>query len=429
MTVSDSNTGPVTYKFRESKECQSFSLASKMSTVIDDLATVPGVQAYLQDHPQFDVHTVEKLSGGMSNFTYRIHLLRAYAGHQTLVLKHTPSYVAASDRNFFLDHKRQVCNSLVILSCGANSENELAEVQALHLAARLSTTNVPTFIRIPAIHLFDEEKHVIIMDDAGEDSRTLKELLIEEGLPNTISAQIGTGLGEFICSVHTWNQHPDVNLTLFANNMVGKYYSADWTYGQIEPTLSGRDSIPALSDPLLGISEAKMATIAKVVEKRQKAIHAASASDPMTHGDFWPGNLMVVLKRGADGIVEGVEKLYVLDWEASKTGLPGLDLGQLCAELYTLSEFYPARKEAARTMIASFLGAYRERRGKGGDIELARVVASHIGVHAVAFTPRIPSWSGRQTTREVVTEGAEMLVLGEEGSELALETSVVGPLL
>lgn len=266
------------------------------------------------------------------------------------------------------------------------------------------------------------------MDDAGEDSRTLKELLIEEGLPKTISEQIGTALGEFISGVHTWNQNPDTDLTVFANNQLGKYISTLITYGRLESTLTGKDDIPTLSDPLLKIPEAKLVTISKLVERRQRAIYAASPSDPMTHGDLWPGNLVLSLRRGAGGSIEGVEKLYVLDWEVSKTGLPGLDLGQFCAEMYILSEFHPAREESTRTMIESFLGAYRERRGKE-DIELARTVVSHIGAHMVAWTPRISSWSGREKTREVVEKGVEMLVLGEEGTELSLKTSIVGPLL
>ena len=314
------------------------------------------------------------------------------------------------------------------MSWFTDNENQFIEAQALRLASQLST-NVPAFITVPAIHLFDEERHVIIMDDAGEESRTLKELLIEEGLPKTVSEQIGTALGEFIVGVHTWNQNPDTDLTVFANNQVGKYISALVTYGRLESTLTGKDNIPTLSDPLLGIPEAKMTTISKLVKRKQQAIYAASASDPLTHGDLWPGNLVVSLKRGTDGSIEGVEKVYVLDWELSKTGAPGLDLGQFCAELYTLSEFHPAREEATRTIIGSFLGAYRERRGTGEDVELARTVASHIGAHLVAWTPRASSWSGRQKTREVVEKGVEMLVLGEEGTELSLSTSIVGPLL
>lgn len=312
----------------------------------------------------------------------------------------------------------------------AHDKSKIVEVQALRLArSQLSTASTPTFIKVPAVHLFDEESHVIIMEDAGEDCRNLKEVLIGESLPRAVSEQIGLALGKFISGVHAWNQNPDTDLNVFANNEIGKYISALVTYGRLESTLTGKDDLPALADPLLGIPEAKMTTISTLVEKLQQVIYAASASDPMTHGDLWPGNLVLSFKRRTDGTIEGVEKLYVLDWELAKTGLPGLDLGQLCAELYILSEFYPAREESTRTMIGSFLGAYREQSGTGEDVGLARTVLSHIGAHAVAWTPRTSSWSGREKTRKVVEEGVEMLTLGEEGSELCLKTSIVGPLL
>jgi len=347
----------------------------------------------------------------MGNFTYRIHLVRAIDGCKTLVLKYAPPYAAGSGGSFPLDQKRQ-----------------MVEVQALRLAwSQLSTASTPTFIKVPTVHLFDEESHVIIMEDAGEDCRTLKEVLIEESLPRAVSEQIGAALGKFISGVHAWNQNPEMDLNVFANNEVGKYITALITYERLESTLTGKHDLPALADPLLGIPEAKMKTISKLVERLQKAIYAATACDPMTHGDLWPGNLVLSFKRGTDGSIEGVEKLYVLDWEVAKTGLPGLDLGQLCAELYILSEFYPAREESTRTMIGSFLGVYKEQRGE--DIGLARMVLSHIGAHVVALTPRISSWSGREKIREVVEKGVEMLVLGEEGSELSLKTSIVGPLL
>ncbi|KAF8846164.1 hypothetical protein BDN67DRAFT_960854 [Paxillus ammoniavirescens] len=292
----------------------------------------------------------------------------------------------------------------------------------------MSTANVHALVTAPAVRLFDEKEHVLIMDDLGEDSQTLKQLLINESLPNAISEQIGSALGQFISTVHTWHKNADAELSLFANNQLGKYISALVTYGRLEPTLRGQSNLPALADPLLGVPETKLATISKLVERRQQEIEAASASDPMTHGDFWPGNIMVSLRRGIDERAESVEKLYVLDWEVAKTGLPGLDLGQFCAEIHLLSEFHPARKESGDAVIESFLKAYKESVGTQKDVELARVAVSHIGAHLVAWTPRI-SWGGKEKTREMVVEGVELLVLGEEGSESSIGTSIVAPLL
>lgn len=79
-----------------------------MSSVIDDLATVPGIKAYLQDNPRFAADTVKKLAGGMGNFVYRIHLHKAFDGRHTLVLKYAPPYIALSVTKIPFDQKRQV---------------------------------------------------------------------------------------------------------------------------------------------------------------------------------------------------------------------------------------------------------------------------------------------------------------------------------
>ncbi|KAF9229047.1 hypothetical protein BS17DRAFT_688131 [Gyrodon lividus] len=378
-----------------------------------DLSTTTGIQTYLQGTP-FAPHTIQVLSGGTANFTYRIHPHTPLDGQSTFILKYAAPYVAVSAEKFPIDQKRQV-----------------VEVEALRLVHKMSTANVNVnaLVTAPAVQIFDEREHVMIIDDSGKDSRTLKQLLIDESLPKTISEQIGSALGQFISSVHTWHQNTDIDLSLFANSEVGKYISALVTYGRLESTLSGQSNLPALTDPLLGVPETKLATISKLAKMRQQEIHAASASDPMTHGDFWPGNVMVSLRRGTDGAAESVEKLYVLDWELGKTGLPGLDLGQFCAEMHLLSEFYPARKESADAVIGSFLKAYKESSGTGeNNIQLARVVVSHIGAHLVAWTPRNP-WGSKEQTREVVGEGVELLILSQEGSESSLRTSVIAPLL
>ncbi|KIM55333.1 hypothetical protein SCLCIDRAFT_303145 [Scleroderma citrinum Foug A] len=66
------------------------------STSTDDtLATEAGIQTYLRNTP-FTSHTVDQLSGGHINFTYRIHLHVPVDGMSTFILKYTPPYVASS---------------------------------------------------------------------------------------------------------------------------------------------------------------------------------------------------------------------------------------------------------------------------------------------------------------------------------------------
>ena len=237
---------------------------------------------------------------------------------------------------------------------------------------------------------------------------------------------IGAALGRFLSRLHGWNEHPDVDLSLFASNEVGKTTTAFVTYGQLVATLTSGDKIPHLLDPYLEISEEKLAIISELAETRIKEIHSSTASSVMTHGDFWPGNIIVSLRRGADGAIEVLDRLYILDWELAKTGISGLNLGQLCAELHLIARFHPHREESAKATIRSLLSAYRQSRKM--DPVTARVALGHVGAHLVALTPRV-RWGGRERTREVVQEGVELLNLSWTGSESSLLDSIVGPLL
>ena len=298
------------------------------------------------------------------------------------------------------------------------------EVEAARLVLSDPRADSDSAVTAPAVYLLDEESHVLIIEDTGPDTRTLKEILIDETLPRPLLEDIGTALGRFIGNVHGWNERPDVDLSLFANYQVGRSLSV--TYGRVVSTLAGKDDIPYLDSPCLDIPEKKLSNITELVKARRKEMH--SATTVITHGDLWPGNVMVSLRRGADGAIEALDKLHVIDWEVAKTGLPGFDLGQMCAEFYLIARFHPHREDSTNTLIKSFLSAYRTTRGSAMDPGIARVAVGHIGVHLVAFTPRIP-WGGRERTRDVVQEGAELLNLSWTGPDSLLLDSIVQPLL
>lgn len=312
-----------------------------MSNTPEALAAPDGVQAYLENTP-FASHTVDLLSGGFSNFTYRIHLHAPIDGRSTFVLKYTPPYVAMGG------HTRTPLSS----------ERQKFEAEASRLSHQLSIRSGEITVEVPTLRLHDEEMHVMITDDAGIDTRTLKEVLINESLPTTLLEEMGVALGRFLGHLHGLHERRDVDLSLFAKNEVGKTISAWVTYGRIVSTLTGNDEIPALSNPPLEIPGEKLAAFSKLVETRSKEVRSSTAADAVTHGDFWPGNVVVRLRRGVDGKAEALEKLYVLDWEVAKTGLPGLDLGQFCAELYLISRFHPHRKESATAVMTSLLSAW-----------------------------------------------------------------------
>jgi len=71
-----------------------------------DLTTAEGVLAYLATTPFASV-SAERLSGGTTNFVFRLQLNAPHEGCSTLILKHARPYVAGSP-DFALPVSRQV---------------------------------------------------------------------------------------------------------------------------------------------------------------------------------------------------------------------------------------------------------------------------------------------------------------------------------
>ncbi|KIM70341.1 hypothetical protein SCLCIDRAFT_1207673 [Scleroderma citrinum Foug A] len=328
----------------------------------------------------------------------------------TFILKYAPPYVAAA------------ADSIPV---PFSPDRQKFEAEALRLANMIPRPNDANTVIVPTLRLLDQESHVMIIEDAGSDLRALKEILIDESLPGPVLEEIGATLGRYLAHIHKWNEHPDVDLTLFANNEAGKMVLTLMIYSRLVSTLTGEDRLPHLLNPTLAIPEEKLAAISKLAEMRTNEIYSSTASGVMTHGDYWPGNILVSLRRGAGGVIEALDRLYVLDWELAMTGLPGLDLGQYCAELFFIARAHPHREESVKTMVKSFLCAYRQRRKI--DLATVRVVAGHMGAHVAVWAPRDPG--DRDRTREVVQEGVELLDLSWSGSESSLLDSIVGPLL
>jgi 5-methylthioribose kinase len=276
-------------------------------------------------------------------------------------------------------------------------------------------------VTVPTIHHFDDVAHVVIMEDCGVEVVTLKQMMLENPPSLFVANTIGTGLGEFLGRLHAWGHDPQTsNHAFFDQNQQGKMLSGFITYGRLVSTLTGRDDIPALSDPLLDIAQSKLDTISKLSSEK---IHAINTShQTLTMGDFWTGNIMVCLNPTGDSL----ERVYVVDWEVAKPGLAGLDVGQLCAEMHLLRQFSPACHESATAAMDAFLKAYRD--AVGVDLDVARDAAVHVGAHLVAWTPRVP-WGGKELTREVVDQGVEYLTEGYAATQEWLRGSFVGPLL
>ena len=157
--------------------------------------------------------------------------------------------------------------------------------------------------RVPIIYFHDEASHVIIMEDAGQDSVNLKELLRRPNPPSAATgAAIGRALGEFIARLHVWGKTDQgrASLDFFDGHPQARNICAWATYGRLEDTIVGKsESIPLIHDPPLPVTSVELEKISKFAKERAEEMRRSR--ETMTMGDFWSGNVLVDLDQGNDG--------------------------------------------------------------------------------------------------------------------------------
>lgn len=255
--------------------------------------------------------------------------------------------------------------------------------------------------RVPKIYLYDEVYHVIIMEDAGRDAVNLKEVLRRPNPPSTATgAAIGRALGEFIAMLHVWGKSDQgrASLDFFEGHPQARDICAWATYDRLVDTIVGKsDSIPLIHDPPLEVSSEELEKISKFSVER--ATEMRSSRETMTMGDFWSGNVLVDLDRGADGF-EKLRKLLVVDWEVARPGVAAFDVGQFQAEIVTVQHFNPVCGLASEALDAAFVEGYLSIE-PGLDRQKA---AQHLATHLVIWTARV-GWEPAEKTRELVEHG------------------------
>ncbi|KAF8913222.1 kinase-like domain-containing protein [Gymnopilus junonius] len=193
-----------------------------------DLTTESGVRAYLAK-TAFASTEIVPLLGGTANYVYRLILEKEYEGRKTLVLKHAKPYVKSWKALAFA------------------LERQIYEVAALrHVGAWLPKDSL---VQVPVVHLFDEEEHVIIMDDAGADTVTLKAFMQQGRVSTELGSQIGDAVGTFLGRMHRWGKGNREVCDAVKGNTQAKTMSAWAFYGRLKETLDGTSTLEKLQDP------------------------------------------------------------------------------------------------------------------------------------------------------------------------------------
>ncbi|KAJ7214036.1 kinase-like domain-containing protein [Mycena pura] len=367
-----------------------------------DLTSASGVQQFLAD-TQFASTRVAVLAGGTGNFAYRLHLSAPYDGRTTLVLKHAQPYAALSPE-IPLAIARQ-----------AFEAKALEKVRQSPVCGPLAT--------VPELHHFDENAHILIMDDCGEDALNLKQLMLTAAPSPAVAREIGSALGQFLGRLHSWGTANQALLDYFDKNQLGKDITAWITYGRLISTLT-TDNLPAVALLPQQVSESDLNAIRAIVDERTAEIRTSRSA--FTMGDFWTGNIMVNICSDPATGAPSFAGVHVIDWEIAKPGVPALDVGQFCAEMHCVTLFKPEAADSASALIAAFLTAYRAHCGTLTPY-LPNIAAKHLGAHLVTITPRV-GWGPPEQTVKAIQEGLTYLIKGSS-DRWVREESVFAPLL
>ncbi|KAJ7866999.1 kinase-like domain-containing protein [Mycena olivaceomarginata] len=325
-----------------------------------DLSTAAGVQAHLAP-TEFASST-------------------PYKGQKTLVLKHARPYVA------------------VAASIPLAIERQAFEAKALE-KIREGLDSGP-LAKVPVMYHFDENSHIIIMEDCGEDSQNLKALMSAAPPSVPVAQEIGRALGQFLGRLHSWGTVDPKMIDFFDENEQAKRITSWITYGRLISTLT-TDDIPAVALLPEKVPESDLDDIRAIITERTNEIFTERAT--LTMGDFWTGNVML-----------------------AKAGVAALDVGQFCAEMLTLTLFKPDAVEASKALIEAFLTEYRAHCGEMAP-HFANVVAKHMGAHLVTITPRV-GWGTPEETVKAVEVGLEHLMEGCS-DRWVRERSALSPLM
>ncbi|KAH9081518.1 kinase-like domain-containing protein [Lactarius deliciosus] len=344
-----------------------------------DLTTAEGVLTYLATTP-FASASAKLLSGGSTNFIFRLQLNAPHEGRSTLILKHARPQMATNP-DFSLPVSRQDF-----------------EVDALRGVRAWLPPDAR--VTVPVVHHFDSAMHAVVMDDAGPRAAPLKAALLAGHIPTPRAAALGTALGRFLRDLHSAGP-PHRSGGEAARGTRGERLRAQYL-------CVDHRSLPELGDEPLGVPEETLRVLEALAERRGAQIRDIRG-DTLVMGDFWPGNIIV-------GAEEEEGPTLVVDWELARPGLAGNDVGQFCAELATLRRLHPERAEAAGEVLKNFVQQAEETR---------RVALGHFGVHLAVWTPRTEWSPAMQRKRSLVMYGVKCLVEGADPDRIWADEELV----
>ncbi|KAF5020302.1 hypothetical protein F66182_7678 [Fusarium sp. NRRL 66182] len=342
----------------------------------------------------FAAASLESLTGGQANFTYRARLLRPLQdGTTDVVVKHGEPYMA-----------RHPANEITIDRCDVEAEC-LAEMAANEVHAGQSDSTIYT-VRTTKAYTYDTETKNLVL----------------EYLPNVVDLKTFS-LNHFPCSTPRYLQQPTHNLGKALAEYMAKFHemtreavrgraaSPDVSpLTKFSTVLDGSDKMQALKhwinyDWLMDRVDQfpDILTEAKEIfmQVKQMALQELTSSDlTIIHGDYYPQNIL----QDDSPLQAGTERtLFVVDWENAQLGVPSMDHGGMMGEMYVLWLY--KHMDAGLWMVQG----YAEGLGPRSEAQAWRV-ALQMGVHLVSFGTLASGWGTPTEVENMARLGRDMIV-------------------
>ncbi|KAK6337834.1 hypothetical protein TWF696_001313 [Orbilia brochopaga] len=257
------------------------------------------------------------------------------------------------------------------------------------------------FVKTPKVYWVDESNRVMITEDAGPKSKTLKNLLLGETIPGPAAfAKIGEELGKYLSKLHTWG-HSTEALSKYENK--DARVIASWrTCGRLEEVLS--KEYPNLSQDI------KEKVKIYCDEEKSKALNGNTT---VIMGDFWAGNVLVNLTEAGE-----LESLYIVDWEMIRPADAATEISQMVAEVWEAGEFSssPDAKSAAKHLNLSLCSEYGRNMGPLPK-DMLREVMLGGGAHVAVWVSIGFAEQGNEVTFKKARDSAMQIIekaLGED---------------
>ena len=247
-----------------------------------DLTSADGLSEYLKADRQSKEISVTLLSGGTANFVYRVSDIH----NSTSIFKHAAPYLA-NNRNFAFDQRRMdyEARALEILS-PANGESPFSKLlprSAVHAVRLIS---------------YDKERKLLCIEDGG--NRNLKEFYDD---PELDISGVGQELAQWVAALHMCPEEISLGLSDHGGSIRGSNNNLiavniyRHSYNNLHTTLAqyGHDTV-----------------LADRINERFGTL-LATDDECICHGDYWPGNVLVLLPIRQGEAAE----LTIIDWEVS----------------------------------------------------------------------------------------------------------------